>query len=150
MDTTRKATLLLSIPPPVMTAMQSAMGISYDEESMASSPYSQYTMQGMNVWSEIMPGADGEIINDLVKDQYDLLAGSWPDSYDEVILVISKNNELSDVYLYSLGLRDQSEIEDIMSAAMQGEATEVVEESWEYEDFSGPLLLCDTSLRLLR
>ena len=122
-------------PSTVMTAMQSAMGISYDEETMASSPYSQYTMQEMSVWSEIMPGADGEIINDLVKDQYDLLAGSWPDNYDEVILVISKNNELSDVYLYSLGLRDQSEIEDIMSAAMQGEATEVVEETWEYDDF---------------
>ena len=122
-------------PSTVMTTMQSAMGISYDEETLSSSPYSQYTTQGMRVWSEIMPGASGESVNDVVKDQYDLLAGSWPDNYDEVVLVVSKNNELSDVYLYSLGLRDQSEIEDIMSAAMRGEATEVKEETWEYEDF---------------
>ncbi len=121
-------------PSVVMRAMQSAMGISYDSEAMASSPYSQYTMQEMNVWSEIMPGKDGEIINNLVKDQYDLLEGSWPDNYDEVVLVISKSNALSDVYLYSLGLRDQSEIEDIMSAAMQGKETEITEETWDYSE----------------
>ncbi|MCI8610442.1 MAG: ABC transporter ATP-binding protein/permease [Clostridiales bacterium] len=120
-------------PSTVMRAMHSAMGFSYDDETMASSPYSQYTMQEMNVWSEIMPGKDGETINALVKEQYELLEGSWPDNYDEVVLVISKNNELSDVYLYSLGLRDQNEIEDIMSAAMRGEETEVIDESWDYD-----------------
>ncbi len=120
-------------PSTVMRAMHSAMGFSYDDEVMASSPYSQYTMQEMNVWSEIMPGRDGETINDLVKDQYELLEGSWPDNYDEVVLVISKNNELSDVYLYSLGLRDQNEIEDIMSAAMRGEKTEIIDETWDYD-----------------
>ncbi len=124
-------------PSTVMRAMQSAMGFSYDEETLSASPYSQYTMQEMNVWSEIMPGKDGEIINDLVKDQYELLEGSWPDNYDEVVLVISKSNELSDVYLYSLGLRDQSEIEEIMSAAVQGEETEVMEESWDYDQLLG-------------
>lgn len=120
-------------PSTVMRAMHSAMGFSYDDEAMASSPYSQYTMQEMNVWSEIMPGRNGETINELVKEQYELLEGSWPDNYDEVVLVISKNNELSDVYLYSLGLRDQDEIEDIMSAAMRGEETEVIDEAWDYD-----------------
>lgn len=124
-------------PSTVMTAMQSAMGISYDDSTVSSSPYSQYTMQEMSVWSEIMPGADGEPINALVKDQYDLLAGAWPNKYDEVVLVISKSGELSDVYLYSLGLRNQSEIEDIMSAAMRGETTEVAEQTWEYDELLG-------------
>ena len=124
-------------PSNVMTAMYSAMGISYDDSVMSSSPYSQYTMQEMNVWSEIMPGANGELINPLVKDQYDLLAGSWPTEYDEVVLVISKSDELSDVYLYSLGLRDQSEIDEIMSAAMRGETTEVTEQTWEYDELLG-------------
>lgn len=124
-------------PSTVMTAMYSAMGISYDDSAVSSSPYSQYTMQEMNVWSEIMPGANGEPINPLVKDQYNLLAGSWPTKYDEVVLVISKSDELSDVYLYSLGLRDQSEMEEIMSAAMRGETTEVTEQTWEYDELLG-------------
>ena len=124
-------------PSNVMTAMYSAMGFSYDSNVMSSSPYSQYTMHEMNIWSEIMPGADGELINPLVKDQYDLLAGSWPKNYDEVVLVISKTDELSDVYLYSLGLRDQSEIDEIMSAALRGETTEVTEQTWEYDEFLG-------------
>lgn len=124
-------------PSNVMTAMYSAMGFSYDDSAMSSSPYSQYTMQEMNIWSEIMPGANGEPINPLVKDQYDLLAGSWPTEYDEVVLVISKTDELSDVYLYSLGLRDQSEIDEIMSAAMRGETTEVTEQTWEYDELLG-------------
>lgn len=124
-------------PSNVMTAMYSAMGISYDDSVMSASPYSQYTMQEMNVWSEIMPGANGELINPLVKDQYNLLAGSWPTEYDEVVLVISKSDELSDVYLYSLGLRDQSEIDEIMSAAMRGETTEVTEQTWEYDELLG-------------
>lgn len=124
-------------PSNVMTAMYSAMGISYDDNAISTSPYSQYTMQEMNVWSEIMPGVNGELINPLVKDQYDLLAGSWPTKYDEVVLLISQSNELSDVYLYSLGLRDQNEIEEIMSAAMRGETTEVTEQTWEYDELLG-------------
>ena len=43
-----------------------------------------------------------------VRTQYDLLYGAWPEDYDEVILFVSENNEISDLMLYSLGLMSAS------------------------------------------
>ena len=55
------------------------------------------------VWQEMLPGEDGKLINDLVLDQYDLVYGNWPNSYDEIVLVVDEHNEISDLALYALG-----------------------------------------------
>ena len=48
----------------------------------------------MNLWQELLPGDNGKPINDLLKKQYDVVYGSWPNSYDEIVLVLDENNEL--------------------------------------------------------
>ena len=78
-----------------------------------------------NVFKELMNNKE------LLKNQYDLLAGSWPKNYNEVVLIVDDNNEISDYTLYALGLKDQNEIKDIMTKVMNGE--EVVSEANEFD-----------------
>lgn len=61
-------------------------------------------MGNMNLWDEILSGADGALVSELVLNQYELVAGEWPKSANDIVLVIDKNNEISDVAFYALGL----------------------------------------------
>ena len=58
----------------------------------------------------------------LLEKQYELLAGSWPSAYNEVVLVVDENNELSDTVLYSLGLLDQAEFKEMQEKIQKGES----------------------------
>ena len=78
-----------------------------------------------NVWQELL---DNE---NLVKSQYDLLAGKWPTNYNEVVLIVNGDNELNDYALYSLGLKNQDELKKKMEALQKGEVIDE-EESTEY------------------
>ena len=60
----------------------------------------------------------------MAKSSYKMLKGSWPEKYDEVLLVLPAENEISDLLLYSLGLKDVKELEKMLTNIMQGEATE--------------------------
>lgn len=62
---------------------------------------------GSSVFSEMIGNEE------LLSSQYDVLAGKWPSSYDELVLVVNSNNEIDDLTLYSLGLKDESEIKEI-------------------------------------
>ncbi|MDD6094409.1 MAG: ABC transporter ATP-binding protein/permease [Clostridia bacterium] len=119
-------------PSTVMASMQQAMGVNVT--ASGSSIYTQMTSNSMKVWSEIIPARDGGLINDLVKSQYDVVAGDWPTKAEEVVLVMDSHNEISDVYLYSLGLKDQSEIESIVSGEYEKSEEQ---ESWEYDQLIG-------------
>ena len=104
-------------PSTVMTAM---MGESMaDNIAQMGSTYSSFmgggAASGYDVWSELLG-------TDTVKDQYEVLAGRLPESWDEVVLIVNEHNEVSDVTLYSLGLRDQKELGEMMSAIMVGES----------------------------
>lgn len=72
-------------------------------------------MDRINVWTEMLDNKD------LLRTQYDVIAGDWPQAYNEIVLIVDKNNELSDMVLYSLGLLDQTEFDELMKAAMKGE-----------------------------
>ena len=104
-------------PSTVMTAM---MGESMaDNIAQMGSTYSSFmgggAASGYDVWSELLG-------TDTVRDQYEVLAGRLPESWDEVVLIVNEHNEVSDVTLYSLGLRDQKELGEMMSAIMVGES----------------------------
>lgn len=71
---------------------------------------------GFNVWQELLSGEDGELVSASTQNQYDVIYGSWPQNYNEVVLVVDKNNEISDLTLYALGLES---MDDISSAMMQ-------------------------------
>ena len=67
-----------------------------------------------------------------VKSQYKILEGRWPQKYNEVILVLPSENEISDLLLYSLGLRDGAELKSMMSKIMSGESVEVTNKPLEF------------------
>ncbi len=121
----------------VMTLMQDAMSAMYGGD------YSSYfaTMGGMyermDVWEELLGGEEGEAVGGQVKSQYDLLYGRWPERYDEVILFVDRNNEISDLMLYALGLMSADHMTESLSAAMDGESLEAEVRSWSYEELCG-------------
>lgn len=101
-------------------------------------------MGGVKLWQELLPGENGAPINDLILDQYEVVYGSWPNSYDEVVLVVDKNNELDDIVLYALGLVSEGEIEDLASAAIdKAELNDRGTTRWSYED------ICNTEYKTI-
>lgn len=85
------------------------------------------------LWQEMLPG-DGELINPVVKKQYDIVEGKWPEAYNEVVLVLDANNEISDMALYALGLISEDEIDIIVDAAINKTPLTVNTDRWSYED----------------
>lgn len=83
------------------------------------------------VWTEMIDNQK------LLTSQYDLLAGEWPNHYDEVVLVLDENNEISDMTLYALGLKDSKEIERMRKKLENGKdlsQTDYSKESYSYDD----------------
>jgi len=127
----------------VMALMQDAMSAMYggDYSSYFEQMGSMYS--AMDVWEELLPGEDGELISPQEKNQYELLYGGWPESHDEVILFVDGNNEISDLMLYALGLMPQDDMEEAMVSMSKGETVEIGEMSWDYEE------LCDLGFKLI-
>ena len=63
--------------------------------------------QMMSVWKELV----GD--NALLSQQYDILKGRLPKKYNEVVIIVTQNNELSDFMLYSLGIKDPEELKQM-------------------------------------
>ncbi|MBQ7884700.1 MAG: ABC transporter ATP-binding protein/permease [Clostridia bacterium] len=97
------------------------------------------SMMTSNLWQELLPGTqDGQIINNLIYDQYELVdGGTWPNEHDEIVLVLNKNNELDDLTLYALGLLSKTEIDAIIDAAANGQTLPKDDKSWAYSELSG-------------
>lgn len=53
---------------------------------------------------------------DLYQDQYDVVAGTWPQNCNDIVLVLTPNGKVSDFMLYTMGLRDHSELDDMVRA----------------------------------
>ena len=89
-------------------------------------------MGEVNSWTELS-GND-----ELLKTQYDLVAGSWPKNYNEVVLVVDKDNQVSDYALYSLGLLDQDELKEVIKNIMSGKEVEKNKQSvYDFDDIVG-------------
>ena len=93
----------------------------------------------ISIFSEIMPGRDGELINQSVKEQYELVGerSRWPEKADELVLVVDRNNTVSNITLYMLGLCDPDEMMAMMASMMVGEKYEANTDglSFSMEDF---------------
>ena len=87
-----------------------------------------------NLWQEMLTGRDGELINPLIEKQYDLIYGSWPNDYNEIIVVVDENNELSDTTLYALGLKPKDEITAVAEAVVNKNQIEVETKKWSYKE----------------
>ncbi len=94
-------------------------------------------------YSEMLEGLDGELINDVVRAQYDLVGeeSRWPENANEVVLVVNDRNRISNMALYALGFKDPAEIEDVMSSLFNPdkEYDNGIEEGFSYSisDFVG-------------
>ena len=86
-------------------------------------------MTEVNSWMELTNN------DKLLKTQYDLVAGKLPTKYNEVVLIMDKNNQVSDYALYSLGLLDQTELKNSFQKIMNGETIEKKElHTFDYKD----------------
>ena len=83
---------------------------------------------GLNVFSEMINNQA------LLDQQYDVIAGSWPKEYNEVVLVVSSNNQLSKMTLYMLGMLDPDLIDGEMKALMEGNYTPEEIPPYTYQD----------------
>ncbi len=125
-------------------AMDIDMGAMFEMEASMMGGTSSMDMMAGGLWQEMLPGEDGDPINDLLEKQYDVVYGSWPSDYDEVVLVLDDNNELDDVTLYALGLNSKETMDEIMDAAVNKTKLDSREESsWSYEE------ICDMEYRVI-
>ena len=128
----------------VMSMIQQAMGSMFGGDYTAIMNTSMGAMyQSFDVWEELLPGENGELIGEAVLDQYDLIHGQWPTAYDEVMLFVDSNNEISDLMLYALGLMSSAEMDQVMADMAAGIITEFETDSWTYEE------MCANEFKLL-
>ncbi len=98
----------------------------------------------LGIIEEMLPDkASGGLINETLLKQYDLVHGAWPTSKNEIVLIVNKNNEISDVALYALGLKSSEEFKAAMEAYQRGEEVVATQESWSYEE------ICQHDFRLI-
>ena len=82
----------------------------------------------MNVFQELLNNQE------LLSSQYDILAGRFPDKYNEVVMIVNEDNEISDYALYALGLKDQAELANLMDKIKNGEEIETENTSYSYDE----------------
>ncbi len=85
----------------------------------------------MKTWDELIENQD------LLESQYDVVAGRWPEAYDEVILVASEGGIINEMALYTLGIKDISELDNLMARAASGEELSSSDVKMSYEDVLG-------------
>lgn len=106
-----------------------------NQSDQMSNPMMSTMMSSRKLWQELLPGLkENQIINDVIYEQYELVDGSWPNDYNEVVLIINEKNELDDLTLFALGLLSQSEIDAIIDAAASGNTLENDHKKWEYSE----------------
>lgn len=114
------------------------MGVDMSIVSQASGGSSVLSMfsggGSQKLWQEMLPGDNGKLISPLLEKQYDVVYGSWPTDYNEIVLVLNEHNELNDMSLYALGLIPEEDIADIVNAVMNGAELETKSKKWTYEE----------------
>ena len=117
-----------SVTPNIYTIDAADNLVKLYPSSMWNMLYSNSASSFMSSFSSASGGMIfSEIPEDLesVKDQYDVLKGRWPENYDEMIIVLSEPNSISDLLVYSLGLRDTAELKTIISSIMAQDEVEI-------------------------
>lgn len=90
---------------------------------------------GAENFSELMAGATGTVVSPVTMDSYDVLYGSWPENYQEVVLVLDDNNGIPAQTLYQLGLITENQYKDAKEQIENGEEAEEIR--FDYEDVCG-------------
>ncbi|MBE6155358.1 MAG: ATP-binding cassette domain-containing protein [Firmicutes bacterium] len=96
-----------------------------------------YASMANNVFVELLDN------DELIDEQYRVLAGRMPKKYDEIVLIVDKNNMISDYTAYSLGLKDKKELEKVMQDIIAGKQSTFKQSSYSYDQ------LLDLSFKVL-
>ena len=108
------------------TVMENMGMPTMSQNSMSTSGVS---IMNTDVWKEML---DNE---ELLKSQYDVVAGNWPKNYNEIVLIVNDKNEINDYVLYTLGVKDQKELSEKMEKIKNGEKLQETEETtYTYDD----------------
>ena len=116
------------------------MGDFFGNMANSNNATSKSMLNYMKVFEEMIDNPD------LLKSQYDVVAVSKGKNkstlfenlnYNEIVLVLDKNNQISNMSLYMLGMKDQSEIEDILNDLKNGIPIETSNETYNFNDFLG-------------
>lgn len=115
-----------------------SLGMTQSTSPMMGTPSN--SMFSINPWRQLFTNES------LLNSQYEVLAGTWPKDYNEVVLIVDKNHEVSDMLLYSIGVLDASEIEDMVKKLRNGEKlddSDYVSKSYTFDE------LLDISFKLV-
>ncbi len=104
---------------------------------------SMMPMGNMHLWQEMLSSRDGSLINPLLKKQYDVIYGEWPNAYNEIVLVVDEKNELDDMTLYALGLKSKEDIDALADAAINKTQLEYTQKKWSYKE------ICDNEYKVI-
>ena len=110
------------------TGMMSMMSMMSSGASGIQETMMNATMTRMNAFQPLLDN------DELLKAQYQVLAGRMPEKLDEVVIIVNSRNELSDYALYTLGLKDQSELKGQFEALMNGEPIESEDMEFSYDE----------------
>lgn len=129
------------------SSLSNAMESMYGFSSSTGSNNMSGMMYSSSNFDELIPGKDNTISSSLI-DNYDVVYGSWPDSYDEVVLVLNKDNEISTTVLYQLGVLPSKEYKELTEKISKGEEVELPTHSFSYEELCSKefylIPACDT------
>ena len=120
----------LQVNPSKVFESMMGMSMSGDMNAYMSSMNSMSTAFGgrsMNAWTELIDNRA------LLDQQYDVIAGRWPESKEELVLVVNEDNSLSEMTLYTLGLKPQSELSYFFASFVRGQSFELKKERYSYE-----------------
>ena len=113
-------------PSTVMNSFGMGDMIEAQNNSSVASMFGSSMMTNTDIWVEMLDNQT------LLESQYDLLKGSWPKAYNEVVLIVKEDGRIDDYTLYSLGLKDQSELKEKWKAIENGEKIEEKDETTSY------------------
>ena len=125
----------------IMEVFSSIMGQSMNTGGIMGQLSQGFT--SFDTWAEILPAMDGAPVSDVFSSQFEVLYGQWPTKKDQLVLVLDRNNEVTDITLHALGLATTEKMIADTLAAQKGE--EVVQEniSFTYEE------ICAIPLRII-
>ena len=106
-------------PNQIFNTLMSGLGNNQNSGNMSSS----MMMSNSEVWNQLFDS------DELLENQYDILGGHLPENYNEVVIIVNKNNQISNYTLYSLGLKDSDELKEMMEQATKGEKIEPTAET---------------------
>ena len=119
-----------SVSPNIYTIDVNNKLTKLNPSSLMSTMYSSSMTMSISAFSSVFTQMIDDI--DKLNSQYDVLKGKWPEKYNEMVIVLSDPYSISDLLVYSLGLRDMDELTDMITKVMSGEDVKINHEAYKF------------------